>query len=307
MSGFHDVQPDPSAIGRLLKPAFAILPDPPRLFALRAERFGVLAEDSELSPYLRFLAGLTAAQADLAAMLPPATPIPPEQVARARENCMPPLDRAAMAASPSLRHLVTGFLNAVAPLAKPAPAAEGLERLRHAAPEELDEMLGNVMTNSFPVEALPQHLFLSAVAQVHAARLAATLDAARLVPLETGLCPVCGGPPVSSLVVGRQGAEGARYAACAFCGTHWNEVRVKCLACGSTKGVGYKEAEGEGEAATVKAETCDSCRSWIKILYQNKNPSLEAVADDVASLGLDLLMQDTEYRRAGFDPFLIGY
>jgi FdhE protein len=57
----------------------------------------------------------------------------------------------------------------------------------------------------------------------------------------------------------------------------------------------------------VKAECCDTCRSWVKILYQNKNPSLEAVADDVASLGLDLLMRDTEYRRAGFDPFLIGY
>ena len=34
---------------------------------------------------------------------------------------------------------------------------------------------------------------------------------------------------------------------------------------------------------------------------------IDPVADDVASLGLDLLMQDTEYRRAGFDPFLIGY
>ncbi len=87
----------------------------------------------------------------------------------------------------------------------------------------------------------------------------------------------------------------------------WNEVRVKCLACGSTKGIGYRAVETRDEEATVKAEVCDPCNSWMKILYQNKNPSLDVVADDVASLGLDLLMKDTEYKRAGFDPFLMGY
>jgi FdhE protein len=142
--------------------------------------------------------------------------------------------------------------------------------------------------------------------QVHAARLASTLDPEQLVPVETGICPVCGGPPAGSVVSGRLGMENSRYACCAFCGTQWNEVRIKCLACGSTKGVGYKSAEGE-EDAVIKAETCDTCRSWVKILYQSRNPSLEGIADDVGSLGLDLMMQGTEYRRAGFDPFLIGY
>ena len=111
--------------------------------------------------------------------------------------------------------------------------------------------------------------------------------------------------PVSSRVVGWQGAENARYAACAFCGTQWNEVRVKCLACGSTKGIGYRSAETD--EAVIKAECCDECRSWVKILYAMRNVSLDPVADDVASLGLDLLMGETEYRRAGFDPYLIGY
>jgi FdhE protein len=109
------------------------------------------------------------------------------------------------------------------------------------------------------------------------------------------------------MVIGVHGAEGARYAVCSCCSTRWNEVRVKCIACGSTKGIGYRAVETGDEEATVKAEVCDSCHSWTKILYQNKNPSLEMIADDVVSLGLDLLMKDTEYRRAGFDPFLIGY
>jgi FdhE protein len=307
MSGFQQLQPDPSAIGRLAKAPFALLPDPPRLFARRAERFEGLAESSALAPYLRFLARLARVQAELAEDLPVPEPVAPEQVSRARDNQMPPLDRNVMAASPGFQETVDRFLDAIGTVEKPPQAAEALQGLREVSRDMRDAMLRNVMADSIPFESLSQHLYLSAATQIHAAKLAATLEAGRLVPIGTGLCPVCGGPPVSSVVVGYQGAEGARYAVCSFCGTGWNEVRIKCLSCGSTKGVGYKEAAGEGEAATVKAETCDSCRSWVKILYQNKNPSLEAVADDVASLGLDLLMQDTEYRRAGFDPFLIGY
>jgi FdhE protein len=45
----------------------------------------------------------------------------------------------------------------------------------------------------------------------------------------------------------------------------------------------------------------------VKILYQNRDTALDPVADDVASLGLDATMRDTEWRRAGFDPFLVGF
>ncbi|MFC7737095.1 formate dehydrogenase accessory protein FdhE [Roseomonas sp. GCM10028921] len=304
MSGFNAIQPDPSGIGRLLKPAFAVLPDPPVLFRQRAERFEVLAQEGAMAPYLRFLARLSEVQAELAAELPLQEPIP-EQVERARANGMPPLDRAGLVSDPVLRATISRFLLAMEAVGMPRQASDALAWLRRTTPEMVEEMLGNIVADSIPFDALPAHLFLSAAVQVHAARLAATLDAERLVPVETGLCPVCGGPPVSSMVIGRPGAEGTRYAACSCCGTQWNEVRVKCLACGSTKGVGYKAPEGE--EATVKAETCDSCRSWVKILYQDRNPSLEPVADDVASLGLDMMMGETEYRRAGFDPFLLGY
>ena len=40
---------------------------------------------------------------------------------------------------------------------------------------------------------------------------------------------------------------------------------------------------------------------------QHKNPTLDPIADDVGSLGLDVLMQSETWKRAGFDPFLIGY
>ena len=42
-------------------------------------------------------------------------------------------------------------------------------------------------------------------------------------------------------------------------------------------------------------------------MYQNRTRRWSPVADDVASLGLDLMMRDTEWTRGGYDPFLAGY
>ena len=100
------------------------------------------------------------------------------------------------------------------------------------------------------------------------------------------------------------GAEGTRYCSCSLCGTLWNVVRVKCVLCGSGRGIGYQEIDGG--PGTIKAECCDSCRGYVKIFYQQKDTALDPVADDIASLGLDILLQDGEYRRGSFNPFLLG-
>ena len=57
----------------------------------------------------------------------------------------------------------------------------------------------------------------------------------------------------------------------------------------------------------MKAETCESCRGYVKIMHQHKDPALDPVADDVATLGLDLLVREAGYRRGGVNPFLLGY
>ena len=183
MPGSRNLPPDPSRIGRLLPPAFALLPDPRLLFRQRAARFAVLAQDSKLAPYLRFLAGVSGIQAELAAALPPPAPLPPEKVERARASRMPPLDRAALAGSPSLRDAVASFLDAVSPLDMPGESRFALDWLRQAPPGALDEVLGNLLANAIPADRLPQHFFPAAALQIHAAQLAATLDPARLVPV----------------------------------------------------------------------------------------------------------------------------
>jgi FdhE protein len=180
-----------------------------------------------------------------------------------------------------------------------------LGRTRGADDRTLDTMIAAVLADAVPPDAVAEHIYVAAAVQVHFARLASRMDAAALAPVAVGVCPCCGGAPVASMVVGWYGAEGARYAACALCSTLWNEVRVKCLVCGSTKGIGLQGIEGRD--GTVKAETCDECGSYVKVLYQDKDTGIEPVADDVASLGLDQLLSGGAYRRAGVNPFLAGY
>ena len=61
------------------------------------------------------------------------------------------------------------------------------------------------------------------------------------------------------------------------------------------------------KATRVRAETCDSCRGYVKIFRQIKGPTIDPVADDAASLGLDLLVRELRYRRGAVNPFLVGY
>jgi FdhE protein len=305
MADHNPIQPDPSLIGGVPQAPFVRLPDPASVFTARATRFRALAQIGRLSAYCAFLAGI--ADAQIAALR--SLPIPElpnsRRLSRAKEFSMPPLDRVGLKPDAVLRETWERIIDSLTAAEKPPAAAVALARLRVAERGACDAMIANVLTDVIPPEAFAEHVYVAAVLQVHFARLAARLSALTLTSVGIGVCPACGGPPAVSLIVGWQGAETARYACCALCATLWNEVRVKCLICGSTKGIGYQEVADQ--AGTIKAETCDECGSYVKILYQNKDVRLDPLADDVASLGLDQLLRSGRYRRAGTNPYLIGY
>jgi FdhE protein len=110
---------------------------------------------------------------------------------------------------------------------------------------------------------------------------------------------------MTSSVVGWPKAHNSRFCTCWLCGTMWNVVRVKCVLCSATGGISYHSIAAKPE--TVKAKTCDSCRAYVKILYQVNDPVLEALADDVATLGLDMLMAESGWKCCGQNPFLLRY
>lgn len=301
------LQPDPSFItGGIARTPFVLQHEPAQVFEARAARFRFLAQSSELAPYLEFLADLTELQATLVRELPaPASPAP-ERLAQAAQAGLPLIDRAALVDDERLHACLQALCDAAAELAMPEPARQALDALRGADAEDRRWLLANVLSDAIPADSVAPHLFAAAAVQAHMARLAAGLPAESFKPVATGVCPACGGRPVTSSVIGLRDIENVRYATCSCCATQWNEVRIKCLRCGSTKGISYRSAGTED--ATVKAEVCKECGHWTKLLYQVRNTSLEPVADDVGSMGLDVLMRDeTPFKRAGFNPFLMGY
>lgn len=304
-SGPQGPLPDPSILEGVSTPPFVRLPEPATLFATRAERLDLLGQTSDLKPYLSFVGDLARAQASLVSDLPEPELPDAAALALAASHGMPALDHSRFTADAAFEIAFDRFLAAAEPIAMPEPARAALGRVAGASAVERDALVRNVLADTIPPDAVAEHVYAACVLQVHFAARAARLDPAALVPVGDALCPCCGGRPAVSLVVNWPKAHGARYCACALCGTWWNYVRVRCTACGSTKGIGYQEPEG-GQGA-IKAETCDACHAYCKVLYLTVAHDMEPLADDVASLGLDMLMRESPYHRAAFNPFLFGY
>jgi FdhE protein len=154
--------------------------------------------------------------------------------------------------------------------------------------------------------------FVMAALQVCWVDVASRFAAADVQPLDIpGICPICGSLPVASIIRTEQPYQGYRFLHCALCATEWHMVRVMCTQCQATKDIGYHSIDGvagEGhglpEAAAVRAESCDTCHSYRKILYREKDSNVDPVADDLASVTLDLLMAEAGYHRSSGNPLL---
>lgn len=305
MSRNIPVKGDITAIGEVRTPPVARVPNPAALFDRRARRFRALSGPDGIGPYLSFLADIAEAQHQLASELGEPEALEPAGVERALAYGMPPLDRNAFAPDDAFMSLSERLFGALEPIAKPDAAQEALATIRSAAPSDIAAMVSDLMADSVPVEYMAHYAYVAAALQLHFVRQASTLPEKQLKHVGDGACPACGGPPVSSVIVNWPQANGSRFCSCALCATLWHHVRIKCAICSSTKGIRYQEIEdGPG---SIKAETCDECGCYVKIFNQQKDASLDPFADDVASLGIDLLMKDTNFRRGSFNPFLLGY
>ena len=292
-------------IGEEAKPPFAVLPDPSSLFLNRSRRLATLAPKHELEPYLRFLSGLARAQHDIQTDLPPPELPPLERLTQALTHGMPPISPASIEPAEAALMAIDRLLAELARSDVPSATAAAIQAVRALSPaQQLDQAVA-VLKDLPPAGDLAQRVLIVAGLQVHFARLASRLSASDLKPVADSACPTCGSAPMVSSVVGWPKAHNSRFCTCSLCGTMWNVVRVKCVLCSSTGGISYHTIEGASDA--VKAETCDRCRSYVKILYQVNEPALEPLADDVATLGLDMLLAAEGWKRGGLNPFLMGY
>jgi FdhE protein len=276
-------------------------------FGARARRLRQLAAPgavgAAIAPYLELTAVIAATQAHAFADLTVPAPTT-DEIARARTHHMPVIHATGVARPAAWRELALALsATAAGSAAASAGVRESDRRLRQLSVPDLEAQADALLatrTAEIDVATAP---FLMAALQVQWAALARSLQADDVPPLEVpGICPACGTLPVASVVRADAESQGHRYLHCPLCATEWHLMRLTCSHCQNTENIGYHSIEG-GSAA-IRAESCDRCHTYRKILYQEKDADLEPVADDLASLALDLLMAEAGYQRGSGNPLL---
>lgn len=282
------------------------LPARDSVFATRAARLRQLAVDSPVADYLLLMARLVDAQQNAlrGCNAPPASE---DRIALAQAHGMPPLQAVGWPRDPLWRDILRQLVDEVAGGQDvPAEALEVCSALRRALDEDtesLEDLAEAVLSEQHRGVDGAAAPFVMAALQVYWTDLASRFDEKQLpVASPFGVCPVCASLPVASVVRVRGQFEGYRYLCCSLCATQWHMVRVKCSHCEDVESVAYQAIDGRAPA--IKAETCDRCHTYRKIFYQDKDLHVEPVADDLASLMLDVLVGEAGYSRASGNPLL---
>lgn len=280
-----------------------LLLPPAHLFADRARRFRQLAEGNALADYLQFLARLAEWQ-QTELDLHPEIPVPdPNLMDRCREHAMPPLAPAGWPRQPRWQEAARRAIDAVNQEI-PLKGRQALSLLLKADSGWLETQADALLQGNIAQLDLAAAPLIGAVLQVQWTYLVRHLLASQVGrPERPVLCPVCGSPPVASVIHVTGSTRGLRYLHCALCGSAWHVVRAKCSRCANTKGIEYFGLEGTN--GDVRAEACPKCCCYLKIFSLEKDASADPVADDIATLALDLLMSEKHYARGSINLFMI--
>jgi FdhE protein len=281
-----------------------VLADPARRFAATAQRLEQLASGHPMEAWLRFMAMLAKAQHAVATTLAPAARLSTARVIQATEARLPPLAADGHPREASWREGLSLLLDRVDSNELPSAAREVIEQLRHGDAGALEKLADQFLRSGLAASDAGAAVYIAAALQVYFTCSAAHLKVEDLRLLEErALCPCCGSPPISGLITAGGIIPGTRYLYCSLCSTAWNHVRAVCITCGGTRKLSVQSIEGD--AGVVKAETCGECHTYAKLLYQLSDMQVDPYADDLASLGLDMLVAEAGYSRHAPNPFLL--
>jgi len=286
---------------------FLRLPDRASVFADRAARLRGLAPGHAMGGYLEFIALVAEAQQRILDDMPPVRLPSPGAIEQCNQHGMPPLNFQTHARDQqwcnALRHLLRAVVEGSE--GKSREVANQLEHSRDELYEAQASKLLAGITFGLDTAAAP---LIGAGLQVYFTHMASALGERAFPPIDVPtICPCCGSRPSASIA--RIGAKeaGYRFLHCALCNVEWHMVRIKCSNCESTKGITY-EVIDDGtplEKKAVKAEVCGECGTYLKICYMDRDPHVEPVADDLATLPLDLLIANAGKTPSGVNFMLI--
>ena len=298
---------EPGEIGQVEPFPTVVLPTDPTQFAHRAQRFVQRAAGHPMELFLASMAQLAQAQHS-AYRARPASPIATATLEQSRQHGMPALSFQSALAEADWQVDLVAILAALdlLPASNWQPALAALRAMSAAQCDALAEAILLGADSDAPLHAVTAPV-VGAALQVWWTRQAATLTTADIGHVGSAtVCPICAARPLASVVEIGAGQANLRYLHCALCSSQWHMVRVTCSSCESTKGVAYysmhgidNEAGPSRKTAFARAEACDVCHSYLKIFMREKEPLMDATADDLATLTLDLLVDQAGYLRSG--------
>lgn len=268
------------------------LRDPGLLFEARAARFRALAEGHAAPDWLLLLSRVADGQRTAVREVP----AQPARSPAAPEGG-PPLAFARLPRDGAWRRMLAIVVSAARAPGLPRETLDALRELEGSGAGDLEALADAVLRGEVPPDRLACAPFVAAALQAWFAALSARLEPAAMGP-GSASCPVCGAPPVAGVV---QGKDRLRYLSCALCAAEWNVPRLRCTSCGAEEEVAYLHADGDEGA---KAEACSRCRAYLKLFDEEKRTGAEPAADDAATIALDLLLAEEQWRRVGLNLYV---
>lgn len=280
-------------------PPFLRLP-PHNLFTLRALRLERLAEGHPLAGYLRLIAGLCHVQQSLLEQPPVAAAPDLERLLLCQQHGLPPLAADSLVREGAWQVYLDTLLQRYPTPSQPQ-VQQAVTTLRNAGAGQRKvwaiALLGGQYAG-LPAQLVP---FLGAALQAAWSHWLLALPAADLQPCASlGQCPACGSPAMAGVIHQRGKYNGLRYLVCSLCACEWHVVRVKCVYCEQSKGLTYLSLEDDrhrADRAPLRAEICPGCNSYLKLLYLENDAEAEALSTDLASLSLDMRLNQEGYQR----------
>jgi len=297
---FGQTPPSPGA------PPIVGLP-PRKLFAERGQRLRKLSERvPAMAAYLQFMAMIVEAQHRV---LQQPRPCLTGGAELAMTHGIPPLSVDGLWRDMSWSADLEALLDELDGRVE-APQRVWFETLRELPNADRADLARAVL------EGQPLALELRAMAPLMGAALqVAWTRQARMLPatpprpagVSGNLCPCCGAPAVGSLIQIGMARSRVRYLQCGLCASEWYAERAKCVQCGDSRTLDYVSLEDEqGERVLpVQAETCDHCHSYLKRVSREWEADADPLADDLASLTLDMMIADRDLARRAFNPLLV--
>jgi FdhE protein len=291
--------------GGVKAPEPIVLADSAVRFARTAERLAHLSNGRPMEGWLDFMAKLARAQHRAASSLAPVLTPDEAAVELAVAARIPPISADGHRRDPAWRDGLALLLDtAIAEEGLPSSAAAVATELRGRPNGEVEALADAFLRGVLDEKDAGPSFWIAAALQVYFTCLAGFLSARSLRLLEQrSLCPCCGSTSSASLVTGSGQNPGSRYLYCSLCSTAWNYARAVCVACGGSRTLALRGIDGD--SGLVKAETCDECGTYSKMVYQAKDMQADPYADDLATLGLDVMVGETGWARHAPNPLLL--